>query len=169
MDAGQPPELDAAVLENRHALRVDRLEGDPVAGIPHACCWIRRGRAEPRSGPAIRSTIRGSSTAAASRNRPPGQSHGAEAVDEPAATVFAYLRRFTTGRLFKPFPRSLSASAIIEALRHKEVLGCTNPGNENPLFAGILEPSDGLEPSTPSLHQGSAAIGRNPRQRFWLV
>src|SRR5438067_2419429 len=27
-----------------------------------------------------------------------------------------------------------------------EVLGCTSPGNKNPRFAGILEPSPGLEP-----------------------
>jgi hypothetical protein len=33
----------------------------------------------------------------------------------------------------------------------KEVLIHISPGNKNPRFAGILEPSDGLEPSTPSL------------------
>ena len=33
----------------------------------------------------------------------------------------------------------------LEALRAKEVLGCTSLGNNNPCFAGILEPSDGLE------------------------
>jgi hypothetical protein len=32
-----------------------------------------------------------------------------------------------------------------------EVLRCTKLDNKNPRFAGILEPSDGLEPSTPSL------------------
>lgn len=31
------------------------------------------------------------------------------------------------------------------------MLPCTNLDNKNPRFAGILEPSDGLEPSTPSL------------------
>jgi hypothetical protein len=40
--------------------------------------------------------------------------------------------------------RALSGtSAIIDALRLKEVLGCIDPGNKNPCFAGILESSDG--------------------------
>jgi len=39
----------------------------------------------------------------------------------------------------------------IDSLLTKEVLFCTKIGNKNPRLAGILEPSDGLEPSTPSL------------------
>jgi hypothetical protein len=37
------------------------------------------------------------------------------------------------------------------SLLAKEVLGYAYSGNKNPRFAGILEPSDGLEPSNPSL------------------
>jgi hypothetical protein len=37
-------------------------------------------------------------------------------------------------------------------------------------FAGtLLEPSGGLEPSTPPYHLTPAAISRNPRQRIWLI
>jgi hypothetical protein len=39
----------------------------------------------------------------------------------------------------------------IDPLLAREVLLCTSSDNKNPRFAGILEPSDGLEPSTPSL------------------
>jgi hypothetical protein len=52
------------------------------------------------------------------------------------------------GGVFKPFLHARYELPIVDV---KEVLGCTNPDNKNPRFAGILEPSDGLEPSTPSL------------------
>jgi hypothetical protein len=44
----------------------------------------------------------------------------------------------------------------IDQLPNKEVLGRTNPDNKNLRFAGILEPSDGLDPSTPPYHRGFA-------------
>ena len=48
-----------------------------------------------------------------------------------------------------------------DALPAKEVLYHTTRDNKKPRFAGILEPSDGLEPSTPSLPCGP---GRNRSQ-----
>jgi len=38
----------------------------------------------------------------------------------------------------------------VESLRTREVLCCTNLDNKKICFAGILEPSSGLEPETPS-------------------
>ena len=52
---------------------------------------------------------------------------------------------------FKPNLRPAEAPSTADTLLVKEVLLCTSPDNKNPRFAGILEPSDGLEPSTPSL------------------
>jgi hypothetical protein len=46
-----------------------------------------------------------------------------------------------------------AATALLvgSALHFKEVSRCTSLDNKNPAFAGSLKPSDGLEPSTPSL------------------
>lgn len=55
------------------------------------------------------------------------------------------LRRFAGALLSGP------PSAIPEALLTEEVLDALNTDNENPRFAGILEPSPGLEPGTASL------------------
>jgi hypothetical protein len=38
-----------------------------------------------------------------------------------------------------------------------------------PIYGAFAEPSDGLEPSTPSYHLTPAAISRNPRQQIWPV
>jgi hypothetical protein len=49
------------------------------------------------------------------------------------------------------FQGVLSHIARLTALLFKEVLDARSSDNKNPCFAGMLEPSDGLEPSTPSL------------------
>jgi hypothetical protein len=43
------------------------------------------------------------------------------------------------------------------------------PGAKTPIYRDFAEPSDGLEPSTPSLPCAFSATGRNARQWFWLV
>ena len=57
----------------------------------------------------------------------------------------------------------------VESLRTREVLCCTNLDNKKIRFAGILEPSSGLEPETSSLpssnEEGSAGKGGKPRAR----
>jgi hypothetical protein len=47
--------------------------------------------------------------------------------------------------------RAATARLAGSALHFKEVPRCTSLDNRNPAFAGSLKPSDGLEPSTPSL------------------
>jgi hypothetical protein len=46
---------------------------------------------------------------------------------------------------------SCRAAPTLDLFRAVEVLRCTSLDNKTSRFAGILEPSDGLEPSTPSL------------------
>jgi hypothetical protein len=58
--------------------------------------------------------------------------------------------RGPVGRLFKRFGRVQCECGSADPLIAKEVLSCTRSDNKNP-FLRILEPSDGLEPSTPSL------------------
>ena len=55
------------------------------------------------------------------------------------------------GTCVQGFCTSAAMARIDGPLLRREVLGYTNFDNKNPRFAGILEPSDGLEPSTPSL------------------
>jgi hypothetical protein len=47
--------------------------------------------------------------------------------------------------------RLSTVPTTVDHLLSKEVLDALNTDNKNLRFAGILEPSDGLEPSTPSL------------------
>ena len=49
------------------------------------------------------------------------------------------------------FGRLAARHSTVDPLPVREVPCHTNPGNKNPRFPGILEPSDGLEPSIPSL------------------
>jgi hypothetical protein len=43
------------------------------------------------------------------------------------------------------------------------------PGDKKGHLLAFVKPSFGLERRLPPYHQGSAATGRNPWQRFWLV
>ena len=67
----------------------------------------------------------------------------------------------------KPFCVLEPSLALSDALHIKEVLDALSRGNKNPCFAGGLEPSDGLEPSTPSLpwsdEAGQAGTGGSRR------
>ena len=82
-------------------------------------------------------------------------------IDVPALGAESYPRR-----PFKPFPRRLWASAIIEpsGLGRCSVVAVLT--TKNPRFTGILEPSDGLEPSTPPYHGGLGCGGGSQELRL---
>jgi hypothetical protein len=73
------------------------------------------------------------------------------------AETVARRRKAVDDGLFKPSVQTLDLPASYEQLLDKELLDHTNPDNKNPRFPGILEPSDGLEPSTPSLPSSNEA------------
>ena len=69
---------------------------------------------------------------------------------------------------FKPFPAPQAIRTDGTALLSREVLDALSSGNKNLRFAGILEPSPGLEPGTASLPWRIRASRLVFRGSIWL-
>ena len=78
-----------------------------------------------------------------------------------AATIGPLLQ----AELSEPLRMSMGVP-FANPLLAKEVLLCTSLDNQNPRFAGILKPSDGLEPSTPPYHAIQTATPGGGWQQF---